>query len=76
MLLFLAVAQHESGNIETIYWSMTVNNKDVYSKCNLTVQIEPDKEKGGYTISVDNRNNTYLTNNNLFLSFNSDHPCV
>jgi len=49
MLLFLVVAQHKSGNIETIYLSTTVNIKDLYSKCNLTAQIEPlhDKKKGG-----------------------------
>jgi len=34
------------------------------------------EKKGEYTMSVDNRNNTFLTNNNLFLSFNSDHPYV
>jgi hypothetical protein len=44
MLLFLAVAKHESGNIETIYLFMTVNIKDLYSKCNLTAQIEPVKD--------------------------------
>ena len=45
LLPFLTVAQHEKATRKTISWSVTVYNKNLFSQCNLTAQIEPVQDK-------------------------------
>ena len=45
LLPFLTVAHHESGTRKTIFWSVIVYSKNVFSQCNLTVQIEQVHDK-------------------------------
>jgi hypothetical protein len=45
LLLFLSVAQQESGTRKAIFWSVTVYNKNVSNQCSLTAQIEPVQDK-------------------------------
>ena len=45
LLPFLSVAQQESGTRKAIFWSVTVYNKNLFSQCNLTPQIEPVQDK-------------------------------
>ena len=48
LLLLFIVAQHESGTRKTIFWSVTVYNKNLSSQCNLTAQIKPVQDKHIY----------------------------
>ena len=41
---FLTVALHESGTRKSIFWSVTVY-KNVSSRCNMTAQIDPVRDK-------------------------------
>jgi len=36
----VTVALHESGTRRTIFWSVTIYNKNLSSQCNLTAQAE------------------------------------
>ena len=45
LLPFLSVAQQELGTRKAIFWSMTINSKNLSSQCNLTAQIEPVQDK-------------------------------
>ena len=46
LLQVLMVAKHESGTRNFfLSFSVTINNKNVSSHCNLTAQVEPEQDK-------------------------------
>ena len=45
LLLFLTIAQHESGIRKINSWSVTVHKNCFSSQCNLTAQIESVQDK-------------------------------
>jgi hypothetical protein len=45
LLLFLTIAQHETGTRKAVSWSVTVYNKILSSQCKLTAQIESVQDK-------------------------------
>ena len=49
-LQFLTVVQHESSTITTIFWSVTVYNKNLFSQSNLPAPKEPVQDEYKYMI--------------------------
>ena len=45
LITFLTAVQHELGIRKTIFWSVTVYNKNVSSQCNMTALREPVQDK-------------------------------